>query len=293
MRILDINFLAGSNSILQYGNELLVTELSSSEESFHLVNGSVKAGFTFLVHVREGDLDISINDRHYEVHKDQMLVCNNGVIVHNIHMSEGCQALLIGYYLPYFFPEHNSYALTQVWDRLMEPFVLNITPFRKEACISMQYLCESILNKITDNELKKEAVIGFLRIVLASIGQWYFNDMDGFQKETSDENKLFTMFIKDIREHCVYERSVAYYASRAHLSPKYFSSLIYKFSGTHPSDWIRKYTVVTAKGMLKSKQFTVQQVSEKMNFPNSSFFGKYFKEATGMTPRQYMLNDEI
>lgn len=293
MRLLDISTISGIDDVLRVGNEFIITHLKSEDESFHLVNGSVKAGFTFHIHVLKGGIDISLNDRHYSVSKDQIFTCNNGAIIHDLHMDKETSAVLMGYYMPYFFPEHNSYALTQVWDRIMEPITLNMNPDRTAASIAQMNLCKLILRKITDYELRKEAVIGFLRITLASIGQWYFNDYSDLQKEKGEENKLFSFFIRDVRENCINERSVSYYASHAHLSPKYFSSLIYKYSGIHAAEWIRKYTIVMAKGMLKSKQFTVQQVSEKMNFPNSSFFGKYFKDAVGVTPRQYMYNDEI
>jgi YesN/AraC family two-component response regulator len=32
---------------------------------------------------------------------------------------------------------------------------------------------------------------------------------------------------------------------------------------------------------------TVQQISEELNFPNQSFFGKYFKRLTGKSPKEY------
>lgn len=293
MRLLDISTLSGANDILRVGSEFLITEIRSTEESFHLVNGSVKAGFTFLIHVIEGRLVISLNDRTYTIHKDELFTCHTGAIIHDMHNDEGTYAIIMGYYLPYFFPEHNSYALTQIWDRIMEPIILKMTKERSEALVIERRMCESILRKISNHELRKEALTGYLRIILATIGQWYFNDNNELQKEVGDDNKIFTNFIRSVREECMNDRSVSFYASQAHLSPKYFSSLIYKCSGIHASEWIRKYTIIMAKGMLKSKQFTVQQVSEKMNFPNSSFFGKYFKDAVGMTPRQYMLSDEI
>ena len=47
--------------------------------------------------------------------------------------------------------------------------------------------------------------------------------------------------------------------------------------------------ILLTKALLKSKTYTVQQVSIMLNFANASFFGKYFKSATGVSPRRYML----
>jgi YesN/AraC family two-component response regulator len=39
--------------------------------------------------------------------------------------------------------------------------------------------------------------------------------------------------------------------------------------------------------MLGNGEMTVQEVSNNLHFPNASFFGKYFKKATGMSPKQF------
>ena len=43
--------------------------------------------------------------------------------------------------------------------------------------------------------------------------------------------------------------------------------------------------------MLRTGNYTVQQVSDALNFPNSSFFGKYFKAAVGCSPRRYSIDN--
>ena len=42
--------------------------------------------------------------------------------------------------------------------------------------------------------------------------------------------------------------------------------------------------------MLQSSEMTIQQIAAMLNFPNQSFFGKYFKRATGLSPKQYRNN---
>lgn len=39
--------------------------------------------------------------------------------------------------------------------------------------------------------------------------------------------------------------------------------------------------------LLKATDMTVQQISQELNFPNPSFFGKYFKNLTGIFPQKY------
>ncbi len=46
--------------------------------------------------------------------------------------------------------------------------------------------------------------------------------------------------------------------------------------------------MLDAKALLKSGKYTVQQVSDMLNFPNQSFFGTYFKKESGVSPKAYM-----
>jgi AraC-like DNA-binding protein len=42
-----------------------------------------------------------------------------------------------------------------------------------------------------------------------------------------------------------------------------------------------------AKALLKSTNMTIRQISDELNFPSQSFFGKYFKRCEGASPKEY------
>lgn len=69
---------------------------------------------------------------------------------------------------------------------------------------------------------------------------------------------------------------------------KYLSQVIKSVTGRLAGEWISEYVILEAKALLKSNKYTVQQVCDMLNFANQSFFGKYFKRKTGMSPRAYM-----
>ena len=39
--------------------------------------------------------------------------------------------------------------------------------------------------------------------------------------------------------------------------------------------------------MLRTKQYTVNQVADALNFPSSSFFCRYFRQAVGSSPTKF------
>ena len=53
---------------------------------------------------------------------------------------------------------------------------------------------------------------------------------------------------------------------------------------------IRDRVITDAEAKLKSTDLTIQEIAYSLNFPDISFFGKYFKRYTGMSPKQYREN---
>ena len=94
-------------------------------------------------------------------------------------------------------------------------------------------------------------------------------------------------FMQLLKEHYVSERNIGFYADKLCLSPKYLSQMVLAASGRHVKDWVRDYVILEAKALLRSRQYTVSQVSDMLNFPNQSFFGVYFKKAVGCSPSAY------
>jgi len=85
-------------------------------------------------------------------------------------------------------------------------------------------------------------------------------------------------------------RSVEFYADKLSLTPKYLTTVVRETSGKTAHDWIIEYVILSAKALLKSTNITIQEISDRLNFPSQSFFGKYFKQQTGMSPVEYRKN---
>lgn len=95
--------------------------------------------------------------------------------------------------------------------------------------------------------------------------------------------RFMDVLLLNFREH----HNVGFYAEKLALTPKYLSKLIKDVSGVSASQWINDYIIVEAKTLLKSSEMNVSQISDYLNFPTPSFFSKYFKQHTALTPKQY------
>ena len=99
--------------------------------------------------------------------------------------------------------------------------------------------------------------------------------------------EYFHKFMRILEQNYLKERTVGFYASQMNLTPKYLTTLIRESSGRTAISWIDDYVILEAKNLLKFSTMSIQEIAYYLNFPNQSFFGKYFKNHTGMTPTSY------
>ncbi|MCM1518347.1 MAG: helix-turn-helix domain-containing protein [Pseudoflavonifractor sp.] len=100
--------------------------------------------------------------------------------------------------------------------------------------------------------------------------------------------KFMTLVARDFRR----ERSVSYYAEQLCVTPKHLSAVVKDASGRTAGEWIDSHVALEAKILLKNTGMTIQEISTALNFANQSFFGKYFKHLTGMSPREYRISTD-
>lgn len=103
------------------------------------------------------------------------------------------------------------------------------------------------------------------------------------------ENNHFDRFMRLLEENYKRQHTIKFYSDKMGLTPKYLSLMIKKVSGKLATEWIDDYVILEAKNLIKYSSMSVQEISYALNFPNQSFFGKYFKRHTGLSPKAYRL----
>lgn len=100
-------------------------------------------------------------------------------------------------------------------------------------------------------------------------------------------NLHFQRFLDLLHNGELKRQSVEVYANELCITPKYLTTICKKLSGKTANDWIRDQVLEDIRYHLKQTDLSIKQISDKLGFPNPSFFGKYVKEHFGMTPLQF------
>lgn len=112
----------------------------------------------------------------------------------------------------------------------------------------------------------------------------YMQLANDFQK---GNNRLTSKFISLVQKHFKTERFLEFYANKLEVYTKHLSRTMKNVTGFTAVEWIERYVILEAKVLLKSSNLNVKQISEELNFPSQSFFGKYFKKIVGISPKDF------
>jgi len=107
----------------------------------------------------------------------------------------------------------------------------------------------------------------------------YFTNQPLKPLSQDKKDKIFQNFVITLFRYYQQERDVTFYASKQYLSSRYFSAVIKEKSGSTALQWIVQMVITEAKQLL--------EIATKLNFPTQSFFGKYFKQYVGVSPKEY------
>ena len=100
----------------------------------------------------------------------------------------------------------------------------------------------------------------------------------------SQRNPLIRNFQKLIEKHFATTRQPGDYAEMLHITPNHLNAVCKEQLGQQAGAVIRNRIVLEAKRLLINLSLTVSEIAYKLNFNDNSYFTRFFKKETGMTP---------
>lgn len=107
------------------------------------------------------------------------------------------------------------------------------------------------------------------------------------REEGSTAAHITGRFLQLARDNFKKERFMDFYSKELGITSKHLGRTIKAQTGFTASEWLDRMVILEAKVLLKSSSMTIQQISEELNFPSQSFFGKFFKNIVGVSPKEF------
>ena len=172
-------------------------------------------------------------------------------------------------------------------------------PYQQPSCCvgsSSNKLLQEYIQQIKD-ELQSDETFGkedLLRALLKAFLIQVQRGKNKFEKANPNTPLLFdekrvqlTRFTSLVDEHFNEGLSVAEYAEMMHLSVRTLSNLTNQLLNKTPSLMIQERIILEAKRLLLYSNLNINQVGYRLGFDDPSYFVKYFKKHTNISPSEF------
>jgi AraC family transcriptional activator of pobA len=103
---------------------------------------------------------------------------------------------------------------------------------------------------------------------------------------TRKEN-LVKNFTQLVQKQFRSQRNVNTYAVQLNITPKYLTETVKEITGKTAGEIIDDFVLLEAKLLLDNPALSIAEIADELHFSDQSFFGKYFKRHTSLSPKEY------
>lgn len=267
--------------------------------------------------------EFSVGYTKLEEFKDETIRSNNGILIfctrgEAVLVINGHHHRLIERTVYVIFP----YSLIQIQnvspDFQVKAIITSDTLFL-ESCIHLEGVIHDFLPNHPTHRIERADVLKSARMFLVWMQRIYMDKdiivrrelfvtnlrifflcvydagrkqlMQNGSRVTIDTNtragELLKKYMGLVLDHASKVREVSFYANVLCITPKYLNSICKQVIGKTAKEVIDERIIMQLKIALRETDKNIQQISDEFNFPNQSYFGRYFRKAVGISPTEY------
>lgn len=136
-----------------------------------------------------------------------------------------------------------------------------------------------------DHPSRVDIVKALLYVFIAEVS--YIYSLHPVNVKTTHQEQVTSDFLKLLHTFYHKERKPEFYAEKLSMSPCHLSKILKQTTGQSLFVWICEFVIKEAKILLHSTDMNISQISDQLNFPNSSYFARYFRKYAGISPMEY------
>lgn len=254
-------------------------------------NNTIKLNMVVVIMCTLGKLQLDVNGSTYIIHENDLLFCRPNILLNNYMISPDFEGKMLG--LSERIIQQLLHNGKHIWDKAFYISKNPIVHLEEDSRQIFGYYYELMKLKVNQppHLYHKEVMYSFIQAALYEICAY----LDKFITSSEDDlmrqgDILFRKFLKLLERNKGKERAVSQYAKELCVTPKYLSYTCKTVSKKTALKWIHEYTTENIRYMLKHSDKSIKEISDEMNFPNISFFGKYVRAHFGMSPREVRKN---
>ncbi len=243
--------------------------------------------------ITKGSMHGFINLKEYHACEGMVIFVAPGTIVEPLGMSD--DFCIAGMGVPTDMMQMaTAGSITCVMGGVLKHGVLSVSTDDQRLLEHMFHtLWEIATMESRNNDAECTFVPVATRHMVGAIVAYYDRIFSGQQAmpagHSTSATTIFDRFLQLVNSHCREQRSLGYYADRLCLTDRYLGTVVRQSSGITAKEWIDRAVIAQAKVMLRHSDRQITEITDELHFASPSFFCKYFRRLTGVTPQQYRL----
>lgn len=243
-----------------------------------------------LGYLQEGVSKIITVGAEYTIHQGDGFFINSNVMDMKKNGQPGSKTLEVNHiFHPVFLSGHfKSRFETKYLNPVIKNREIEVHVIRRGRTVS-----DRILNNLYHlKELQKRPDAEFqTRSILSDTWLLLMDDIrENPDKRISigaEQKDRLRDMIAYIHRHYTEKITLSEIAETARISEREASRCFKKNIGQSPVEYLISYRLNESKKLLRERNLTVTEVSQRCGFSDSAYFGKAFRKSYGMTPREY------
>lgn len=240
---------------------------------------------------RTGEARILLGSKVYRIYRNCLCIYTPNTFFQILEKSPDLAGVLEEDRVDAYYPVVGSIDIRKRLQIRDKPCV-ELSERQAESILRLMEVIREEADGQTDGDGTSVSVRGscqrHLRYALClKILETYFSHTPVEAMSQSRNDAILNRFLVSVFGNCHLQRTVQYYADEQNLSPYYFSSIIRERSGKSAMQWIESVTMTFARQYLECSDMSVKEIADRLNFPDQSTFGRYFKHHEGCSPSEF------
>lgn len=236
----------------------------------------------FIITLR-GKALVEIDSKNYLLHESSFLFLTPGHLL----LQLSCTEDFLFQYLWFDFDFLADFPLLLKTDISNRADHLPYLQMNEKDYRLMRRYYDFINDRYSDADCAVEVIKGVLFSFVLEVSRIYAGRT--VSVEVSRQDELVDGFFGLLHKFCTQKRMAAFYADRLCISDKHLMRSIKKLTGQTFHYWMADFILREAKLMLRSTDMSVTEITDRLNFPNSSYFARFFRKYAGCSPVEFRI----
>jgi AraC-like DNA-binding protein len=272
----------------KYGAELLIDVLGLDYIKAGIRRNPIhRENFYCIILITDGTDTLSVNN-HSRLVQPGDIVCSRPGEVWSWQPEPQVEGLVLIFEEPFLISFFNDTRFLERFGYLqpnrISPFLHTDTALQERLCHLLSLMKEEIDGSQNKDQHILRAML-YETLMLLNRADSTADVIQPLKEESI--GRYVEQFKQTVSEEYTSHHDVEYYADRLCITPNYLNKIIRHTLGATAKNYIHNKVREEAERLLQYTTVTITEISEWLNFDSASYFTRFFKKNTGLTPLQY------